>query len=1204
MKKTQYTQTGRKMAMLGLSLAFSAAAMAQSVVVTGNVVDENGDPLVGASVRVKGTTTGATTDANGNFTLNMKQGSSLQVSYIGYNSQTVSVNGTSVLISLVPDDNMLDEAVVIGYGVQKKSVVTAAIAKVSADDLEGKSPVRMDNALKGLAAGVNVTSASGQPGAAPKVLIRGVGTINNSDPLYIVDGMPISGGLDYLNPNDIESIEVLKDAASGAIYGARAANGVILVTTKKGKAGQTRVTYDFSYGWQSAWRHRNMCDATNYAILQNERAVNGGQAPQYADPYNLKDAMGNPITNGGTDWQSLVFNDNAPVMNHDVAISGANDLVNYYTSVGYYTQDGIVGGNYGHSNYDRLTIRNNNIYTLLDTQSRNFLHKITATSNIAYTYINNSGISENSEYGSILGSALYMSPILTPTVSGAYAQEMIDHYPGNELLKDADGNVYTIPGYNGTYQEMNNPLAMLALPAGKNWSHKFVCNFALDVNIWDNIKFHTSFSPDLSFWGSDSHVGSKYLLSGNNFADHTSVSASANKGLAWQWENVLSYDKVFGKHTLGIVLGQSAFRNNSSWVSASHWNIVNPDKPYLNYTDGVTIEDGVVHIGAGGGVNTEHRVSSLFARASYNYDERYMVQATVRRDGSSRFGTNNRYGVFPSFSLGWNIMNEKFMKETRDWLSNFKARLSWGKNGSDNLGNFMYTTMTTMGSNVLFGKDAVINGGSKANGLANPDLKWEESEQWDAGIDLGFFNNCLTFTADYFRKNTNGMIMTIPVPSYVGETKPNGNVGDMKNQGVEFELGFKKQIGQVHLGVKANASYLKNELVNLGNESGYVEYDGVQGISGGSFSRGENGLPFPFFYGYKTAGVYQTEAEAAAGITYKGTQPRPGDVIFVDTDGNGDIDANDRTMIGKGTPDWNFGLNFNLDWKGLDFNVFLQGVAGAEVADATYRFDVFSGNYPNWMLGRWTGPGTSNKYPILKAGDEKNWQFSDLFIYKGDYLRVKNVSIGYTLPQNITKKILIDRFRVYAMAENLFTFTKYHGFDPEISSNGKSCGIDRGIYPQARTFTVGLQVAFGNTHHTSGDAVAAVNGYQPRVVERVVEKVVEKPVEVVKEVVKEVVREVPGAASTVQNTYVVTFPVNSSKIENTAELDGIAKGSTVEIVGYASPEGNADANVVLSQQRADAVAAYLKARGVNVVRTNAKGADSNHANRIAIVTIK
>jgi len=1202
-KKTQYNQIGKSMTMLGLSLAFSISAMAQSTVVKGNVTDENGEPMVGASVRVKGTNTGATTDANGNFTLNVKQGASLQVSYIGYNSTTISATGENLSISLVPNDSMLDEAVVIGYGTQKKSVVTAAIAKISADDLEGKTPVRMDNALKGLAAGVNVTSSSGQPGSSPKIRIRGTGTINNSDPLYIVDGMPIEGGFDYINPNDIESIEVLKDAASGAIYGARAANGVVLVTTKKGKVGKTRVTYDFSYGWQSAWRKRNVTDATNYAILQNERAVNGGQAPIFADPYNLKDIMGNPITTG-TDWQSLVFNDNAPVMNHDVTFSGASEKVNYYASVGYYTQDGIVGGNYGHSNYDRLTIRNNNIYTLLDTQERNFLNKVVVTTNLSYAYVKSTGISTNSEYGSILGSALYLAPTLTPTVTGSVAQDMINHYVGYDLLCDQNGDPYTIPGYGGSYQEMNNPLAMLALPASQNWSHKFVANFKLEIGIWDGLKFQTSFSPDMSFWGNDGKTSTLYYLSGNNKAEHTSASASKSQGLAWQWENVLSYDKIFGKHTLGIVLGQSAFRNQGSYLSGNRWNLVNPDKASIDYATG-TVVDGVAQFGVSGGFNTEHRVSSLFARASYNYDERYMLQATVRRDGSSRFGTNNRYGVFPSASIGWNVTNEKFFEPIRDKFSLLKLRASWGVNGSDAIGDFLYTVNTAMGNNVLFGKDAVINVGSKASGLANPDLKWEESEQFNAGVDFGWFNNALTLTVEYFRKNTNGMILQMPIPSYVGESKPYGNVGDMRNQGIEFELGFKKQIGDVRLAIKGNASYLKNELVNLGNESGYVEYDGVQGISGGSISRGSNGLPFPYFYGYKTAGVYQTEAEAAAGVTYKGQANHAGDVIFVDVNGDGDITPDDRTKIGKGTPDWNFGLNFNLDWKGFDFNLFLQGVAGAEVADCTYRTDVFSGNYPNWMLGRWTGPGTSNKYPILKAGDEKNWQFSDLYIYDGSYCRVKNVSIGYTLPESLTKKIMMNRFRVYAMAENLFTWTKYHGFDPEISSNGKSSGVDRGIYPQARTFTVGCNISFGGYGNYDSSNATAANTYrpvQPEVVERVVEKVVEKPVEKIVEKIVE--KEVVKDGGLVQNTYVVTFPVNSSKIENTAELDGIKKGSKVEVVGYASPEGNVDVNLALSQQRADAVAEYLKARGVDVVRVNAKGADTNHANRIAIITVK
>ena len=1053
----------KKVRLLFLLSAFimSITAFAQS---SGTVTDENGDPIIGASVIESGNAkNGTVTDIDGHFTIDVAEGRNLVISYIGYETQTVPARRNMTVV-LKEDHQMLSDVVVIGYGVQKKSVVTASIAKVAAEDLEGKSPVRVDNALKGLAAGVNVTSSSGQPGAAPKVRIRGAGTINDSAPLYIVDGMPMGlGGIDYLNPNDIESIEVLKDAASGAIYGSRAANGVILVTTKKGKKGKANISYNFSQGWQSSWRKRDVTSATDYAILQNEMYVNGGSAPLYADPYHLTDANGDPINGFGTDWQELVFNDNAPVQNHDVSVSGATDKLNYFLSMGYYTQEGIVGGNYGKSNYNRMSLRSNNIYNVYDmSDERNFLNKLDITVNLSYSRIKATGISENSEWGTILGSALYMSPLLPVTLKGDIAQRQIDNYASYDLLRDANGDPYTIPNYLGSYQEMNNPVAMLAVPETKNWTHKFVPQFVFDLQLWDNLKYHFNYSADLAFWGSDGAVRSLYYLSGNNKQEHTSASASKYQSTTWQLENTLTYDKTFGDHSFAVVLGQSAMKSKGDYLSGNRWNLVNPDKPSINYATGDVV-DGIAQFGVAGAPWAEHTLSSLFARLSYNYAERYMLQATVRRDGSSRFGTNNRYATFPSVSLGWNLRNEPFMDGKASWLSTAKLRASWGKNGNESIGDFRYTVLTAMGNNVLLGKDALKYIGSKANGLANPDLKWEESEQTDIGIDLGFLNNALTFTADYYIKKTNGMLLTQPIPSYVGETKPIGNVGDMENSGFEFELGYKFHIADARFAIKGNATYLHNELKNLGNDTGYLDYDSVQGISGGG-TRAMNGEPFPFFFGYKTDGIFQTMDEVNAYTNSTGglIQPdaRPGFVRFVDVNGDGAITPEDRTNIGNGTPTWTFGLNFNAEWKGFDFNLFLQGVSGADVLDGTYRSDVYSGNYPTWMLDRWTGPGTSNKYPMLMLGDDVNWRMSDLYIHDASYCRIKNISLGYTLPQTLTKKFFVERLRFFVMAENLATWTKYWGFDPEISSGGTSLGVDRGIYPQARTYTIGFNITF------------------------------------------------------------------------------------------------------------------------------------------------
>jgi TonB-linked SusC/RagA family outer membrane protein len=1070
------------------ALLFAVIVQAQEQAISGTVVDASGEPIIGASVVKKGNIQGsAVTNLDGQFTVQTEMGSTLVISYVGFLTQEVKA-APNMVVKMVEDTKNLNEVVVIGYGVQKKSVVTAAIAKVSSEDLAGTAPVRMDNALKGLAAGVQVTSSSGQPGAAARIRIRGTGTINNSDPLYIVDGMPIEGGLDYLNPNNIESIEVLKDAASGAIYGARAANGVVLVTTKQGKLGKAQISYNFSAGWQSKWHKRDVLNASEYAVLQNEQYVNAGQAPIYADPYSYGE---------GTDWQDLVFNDNAPVVNHDVTVSGASEKLNYYLSLGYYTQDGIVGGNYGQSNYNRLTMQSNTKYKLMDaTKERNFLNKLDLSVNLSYARVKSTGIAVNSQWGSVLGSALALSPILTPTVSGDAAAIQNAKYTytdkdGNkqtyEPLRDSSGNVLMIPGTS--FNEINNPLALMTTPAAKNWSHKLVSNFAMELWVWDALKYRFAYSADLSFWGNDAYVPQTYYRSGNNLATTTSASSDSERGTVWQIENTLSYDKTIGDHHFNIVLGQSAFKNTGYGLNGSRLYLVNSDKPSISYAQGdyhlTYAQDGsgnyiplydakgnfvqnqitgaVVEHGVAGWINNAHTMSSLFFRASYDYAERYMAQVTVRRDGSSRFGANHKYGTFPSVSLGWNITNEPYLETIRpDWLSNLKFRFSWGKNGNDNIGDFRYTVLTSTGYDAYFGNPVIKTIGSKASGLANPNLKWEESEQTDLGLDFGFLQNALTFTVDYFKKKTNGMLMTMNIPSYVGEAKPIGNVGDMENSGVEFEAGYKFNLGTAKFQLKGNASYLHNKLLKYGNEAGYADLDYFQGA--GFITRAENGHPFPFFYGYKTNGIFQNMSEVKAYVNADGAllQPEavPGDVRFVDVNQDGKIDAKDETDIGNGTPTWTFGLNFSADWKNFDFNMFWQGVTGMDVFDATRRTDIASSNYPSWMLDRWTGEGTSNKYPRLSNKDAANWQSSDLYIQDGSYLRLKNISLGYTLPQMLTQKLSVERFRVFVSAENLLTFTKYRGFDPEISSGGTSLGVDYGVYPQARVWTVGFNISF------------------------------------------------------------------------------------------------------------------------------------------------
>lgn len=784
----------------------------------------------------------------------------------------------------------------------------------------------------------------------------------------------------------------------------------------------------------------------------NEGAINAGIAPKFSDPYSYGQ---------GTNWQDEVFNNNAPMMNHQVSVSGASEKVNYLFSLGFYTQDGIVGGNFDRSNYERLTLRSNTQYTLFDeSKERNWLNSLKVTSNLSYARIKSTSFDDNSTWGTPLGSALALSPILNvydETEEAIKAQ--FDKYGTTAeytpVYDPRNGKLFSIPGEFG---EMSNPIAKLSLPGDKHWSHKFVANFSAELQLWDNLKFKTSYGADLSFWGYDGYRPLYYLRSGESSTQSSAYSRKED-GTVWQLENVLMYDKSIDKHSFSVLLGQSAKKSSGSYLYGSRNNITNYSRPYIDASTGLAAN---ADRDAAGAPSVDATLASIFARASYNYDERYMLQVTVRRDGSSRFGPNNHYAVFPSFSLGWNLTNEKFMNKRPNWLTTTKIRLSWGKNGNENIGNFKYTVLTSPGNNAIFGSSENVINGVKASGLANPDLKWEESEQLDFGLDFGFFNNALTFTADYYKKKTNGMLMEMNIPFYVGEAKPIGNVGKMENSGIELEAAYKFRVSDWNFRVSANASYLKNKLIEYGNESGWENLDSFQGT--GDISRAENGKPFPFFYGYKTAGIFQNTDEVKAYKNDKGEllQPTavPGDVRFVDVDGNGIIDANDRTDIGKGMPDWTFGFNLGVSWKNFDLNMMWQGTAGNDIYDATRRTDIATSNLPSWMLNRWTGEGTSNRIPRFVQGDNVNWQSSDLYVYDGSYLRLKNIQLGYTLPAALTQKVFISSLRFYVAAENLFTFTKYHGFDPEISSGGTSLGIDYGVYPQARVWTIGASLSF------------------------------------------------------------------------------------------------------------------------------------------------
>ena len=1029
--------------------------------VGGTLTDENGTPVIGAAVILEGTQTAATTDLDGRWSLTVPQDTrSLKVSCLGYQDQWIVLDGTQDYPRVLKEDvSLLEESVVVGYGIQKKSVVTAAISSVKGDQLSGIAPTRVDNVLKGMVSGVTITPTSGQPGSGTRVRVRGIGTINDSDPLYIVDGMPVTGGIEYINPADIESVEVLKDAASAAIYGARGANGVILVTTRQGADGKSVISYNGSFGIQNPWKMPEVLNATQYALIMNEMNMNMGQAPVYDDPYSFGE---------GTNWVKAVMNPNAPVVDHQLSVSGGNAKINYFLSGSYFYQEGIIGGNYNHSNYSRVTLRANNNYTVFDRKDRKFFLNLRLGTNITYSHDNSKSINANSEYGSVLGCALSLSPILP-----IYAEDpeaLLAEHP--TAIRDSSGRPFSIVG--DQYAAMPNPLAMLHQPTDDYIQDKIVAGGYAELEIIKGLKFKSSVAADLLIIKDDGYSIPFYMNSNHQNAG-SEVWSSISRSFSWQVENTLSYTFTLGRaHNITALLGQSAYSHSGAYVSGTSYKIRNVEQPYIDATD----QDSNMR-SASGSPDPYSRLASYFARISYNYGERYMLEFTIRRDGSSNFSPANKWANFPSVSLGWNITNEPFMAGRPAWLDRTKLRVSYGMNGNQNIGSFAYTSMMRGIAGYMLGVDSMtaIAPGIIPKAYSNADLKWEESSQFDVGVDVGLWNNQLSLSLDYYDKRTNGMLMTMSLPAYIGNDFPWGNVGNMQNTGFEFDITWKQQLGEFGYNIGANGSYNKNVLLKLGNDTGYQNLDGVHGTLG-TISRAENGEPFPFFWGYKTDGVFQSDIEAQAYVNDRGERLQPyataGDVKFLDIAGafdengnpipDGVIDDADRVKIGKGMPDWTFGVNLSASWKGMDLSANFYSALGCDIFDATRRADYPLVNMQTYLLDRWTGPGTSNRLPRLTAeadgGKNQNWRSSDLMVYDGSFLRLRNLTLGYTLPERWTRKVLISKLRVYLNAENLFTLTSYHGMDPEISSGGTSLGIDKGVYPQARTLSAGINLTF------------------------------------------------------------------------------------------------------------------------------------------------
>jgi TonB-linked SusC/RagA family outer membrane protein len=1008
---------------LGLLLLTGYAANAQ-ITVVGRVTGADGEALIGATVAVKDGK-GAVTDLDGHYQLTAPTAESeLIFSYIGMRSLTEIVGDRRTIDVVLEENNsLIDEVVVVGYGSQKRSNISGSVSTVTAAEIAETPILRVEQALQGRTAGVQVTQNSGSPGSPLTVRIRGTGTINNSDPLYIVDGIPVDG-LDFLNPNDIETINVLKDAASAAIYGSRGANGVVLITTRTGKKNQDgKIGYDAYFGVQSAWKKANLLSAREYAVLSNEAHVAAGQIPlpEFANPESL---------GRGTDWLDAIFGD-APMSSHQLSFTGGGDKSTYTVSGNYFDQDGIVGGD--KAGFRRYTARVN---------GTNAVKKwLTLGTNLGLTNLSRRFLPENNEFTTPLVRALNMDPV-TP-------------------IRKADGT-YAYSRYSDT--DITNPVNAMEQTHDRWKSNRIVGALFADLTLAPDLHFRSSYSVDATFATrnifypsydlssdpllSDAPAGEKNLIN--------SVVLQHNTWRTWQWENVLTWDHHFGEsHHLTLTGGTTALENRYEYSGGANTNLPSndPDDAYISNTI-----DPIASQSAYGGAD-ESSLLSVFGRANYELNEKYLFSAAMRADGSSRFGPNNRYGYFPSVSAGWIISEESFWNSKV--LEFLKIRASWGQNGNDRIGNYGFTSVVLSGQNYTFGPGQIITNGSVPLTVANPDLRWETITQTDLGFDATFLNGRLSWTSDFYIKNTSGMLYAAPIPLTVGANPPVRNIASVKNTGWETDLTYRQRVGAFKYSIGGNFSMVKNEVTSLG-EGGEPVYAGRVQSANASVTKTEVGQPIGAFYGYVTDGLFQNREEIAA-HAFQNENTAPGDIRFKDLNNDGVVNTDDQTYIGNPIPDFNYGINADIEWKGIDLGIFLQGAYGNEIYNATVRYDFTYVNRPVSVLNRWTGPGTSNSEPRVNLSDpNQNARVSNRFVEDGSYLRLKNVQVGYSLPKNWLKRIGFEKFRVYASAQNLFTFTKYSGMDPEIGSYGGAleAGIDRGFYPQARVLLGGVNVIF------------------------------------------------------------------------------------------------------------------------------------------------
>jgi len=1058
--------------MLLVLALFAQLLIAQEVTVQGRVTYEaDGSALPGVTIMVVGTNVGVLSGIDGTFSIPAKMGATIRFTFIGMTPVEVEVTSSTVNVKMADAPTDLDEVVVIGYGVQKKALVTGANLNVKGDQIAELNTSTAMEALQGIATGISVTRNSGAPGAGTKATIRGLGTIGNSAPLYIVDGVSV-GNIDYLSSSDIESIDVLKDAASSAIYGSRAANGVILVTTKKGVKGAAPViTYDFYYGMQNIYKKLPALNAQEYMFIMDEGRANDGLAPNNWEtmlqgnsylnanfPGNLGTKLGEYVWDNlqagwqGTDWVKEMSTKNAPVQNHSVNITGSAKDVTYAMGFSYFDQTGILGGDLMGAGYNRITARLNTEMTLIKGTSRDI---VTIGENFTLTNSQNKGIGTGSIYWNDLHNALVTNPLLP-----AYWDQ------------SPDPNGFT-PTLEGISLGQHNPLANLYYNRSKfQWgrNNNVTGNAYINIEPIKNLKLRSSFGINGGFGNSRSWTPTYKLATQYNNANDA-VNQSMYQWVNYTWTNIVSYEFQIDQHKIAVLAGNEVLDNilNTSvggWKANSIFG--DPDHAYLDNVVAGQISDintwGADWAAQGGGL------LSYYGRFSYNFKERYLFDATFRADGSSNFAKDKRWGYFPSASAGWIFSEEDFMKD-KTWLSFGKLRASWGQNGNQSIDNFIYSSnISYLDQGYYFGPDKLVTSPTAipAN-VPNPDVTWETSEQLNIGVDARFFNSNLGLSIDWYNKMTKDWLVRAPILGTAGAGAPMINGGDIKNTGIEFTISWKSEISDFIYGASFSGTMNRNEVTRLANAEGIINGSGhVLSQGTAAVSRVEVGFPIGFFYGLKTDGLLQNQAEVDAYVRPDGKpyfeDQRPGDVRFVDQNLDGLINDDDKVMLGSPLPKFEMGLQLNAEYKGVYANATLTGKFGMQIMQSYRSFaDNFTQNYTTQIFGRWHGEGTSDRIPRLGYASTRNINLiSDIYMHDADYVRISNVVLGYRLGRLFSNQKWLKGASIYGSVNNLYTFTKYDGMDPDVgyAPDSWASGVDLGLYPLPRTVMVGASVTF------------------------------------------------------------------------------------------------------------------------------------------------